>query len=184
MEREQALQELKIRNSSDSILQHALAVEAIMRIFGRYFKDDEEKWAITGLLHDIDYEKTKGDPSTHGLEAGNILEDLGADESIIYAIKAHNDLSGLERKRRLDKVLYSADSMAELLAECVAISDSKRLEDINEEFVMEKINEDDFAKDVNREQIKACSEFGFDLKEFIKMTLTATRNIETGIKSK
>lgn len=181
MEREQALEELKSRIIDENIIKHSLSVEAIMRSFGRYYKDDEEKWAITGLLHDIDYEKTKDDPTAHGLVAGEILEDLGADESIVYAIKAHNDANGLERKRRLDKVLFCANPFAKLVIDFALAQSSQKLEDVTEELILKKIEEAESAKDANIEKIRACTEVGIELEEFIKLSLTALKSVASDI---
>jgi putative nucleotidyltransferase with HDIG domain len=181
MLREQAFEELKSRINNVNMIRHSLAVEAIMRAFGRYFKDDEEKWAITGLLHDIDYEKTKDDPSKHGLFAEEILGDLGVEDFIIYAIKSHNDATGLERKRRLDKILFSADPLSGLIVACALISPDKKLEDVTEDFVMKRMDEKSFAQGANRDKIKTVTEAGIELHEFIKISLAAMKKIAAEI---
>jgi putative nucleotidyltransferase with HDIG domain len=99
MEREQALEELKGRLKSENIIKHSLLVEAIMKELAFYLKEDIDKWGMAGLLHDIDYDKTVGDPSKHGLVGSEILEALDVESSIVYAIKALNDYHGIERKR-------------------------------------------------------------------------------------
>jgi predicted hydrolase (HD superfamily) len=152
-----------------------------MMAFGRYFKDDEEKWAITGLLHDIDYERTISEPKKHGLIAEEILEELGVDESIIYAIKAHNDMNGLKRKRKLDKVLYAADPLTGLIVACALILPSKKMEDVTEEFIVKKMSEKGFAKGASREQIKSCTEAEIEFEEFIKISLNAMKEIASEI---
>jgi uncharacterized protein len=178
MEREQVLKELKLRVKNKKVIQHSFAVEAIMRAFGRYFKDDEEKWALTGLLHDIDHEKCVDPTQRHGEICEEILEGLGADDFIIYAIKAHNNNNKYERKRKLDKVLYSANAMAMLLLDVAALLPTKSLEDLTESLVLEKMNEEDFLKDVNRDHIKSCTKVGVKIEDFIKISLIGIKAAE------
>src|SRR5690606_5457611 len=103
MEREQALKELKSRLKNENLIKHSLAVEAIMKDLAFYFKEDIDKWGLAGLLHDIDYDETADDPSRHSVVGAEILESLNVESSIIYAVKAHNEVHGMERKRKMDK---------------------------------------------------------------------------------
>jgi len=125
MEREQALEELKARIENENLIKHSLAVEAIMKDLAFYFKEDIDKWGLAGLLHDIDCEKTAGDISKHSLVGAEILESLDIESSIIYAVKAHNDYHGIERKRKIDKALYCADPAAGLITAAALILPSK-----------------------------------------------------------
>src|SRR5690554_5215569 len=128
MEREQALEELKGRVKNQNIIKHSLAVEAIMKELAFHFKEDIDKWGLAGLLHDIDYDKTADDPSKHSLVGADILEGLDIESSIVYAVKAHNDFHGIERKRKIDKALYCADPMAGMITACALVLPSKKLE--------------------------------------------------------
>lgn len=177
MEREQALEELKGRLKSENLLKHSLAVEAIMRELAFYFKEDIDKWGMAGLLHDIDYDKTAGDPAKHGLVGAEILETLDVESSIVYAIKAHNDYHGIERKRKIDKALYCASPMAVVMSACVAALPSKKVEDLTVDFAMEKINEQGFINDTELEQIKSCENIGLGLEEFVKLSIKAVQSI-------
>ncbi|GAE88165.1 HDIG domain-containing metalloprotein [Acetivibrio straminisolvens] len=177
MEREQALEELKGRIQNENLIKHSLAVEAIMKDLAFYFKEDIDKWGLAGLLHDIDCEKTAGDISKHSLVGAEILESLDIESSIIYAVKAHNDYHGIERKRKIDKALYSADPVAGLITASALILPSKKLEDVTVDFVIKRMNEKGFAKGVNREQIKACEQLGISLDKFIEIALEAMKKI-------
>lgn len=177
MEREQALEELKGRLKSEDIIKHSLLVEAIMKELAFYLKEDIDKWGMAGLLHDIDYEKTAGDPSKYGVVGAEILEALDVESSIVYAIKANNDFLGIERKRKLDKALYCADPMAGLMTSCVSALPSKELEDITIEFVMKKIDEEGFINATELEQIKSCEQLGINLETFIDVSIKAMFSI-------
>lgn len=177
MERTQALEELKIRLTNKNLIKHSLAVEAIMRKLAEHFKEDVESWGLAGLLHDIDYDKTAQDPSLHSIMGAEILEGLGIDSSIVYAVKAHNEYHGLERRRKIDKALYCADPVSGLITAGALILPSRKLEDVSVEFIMKRINEKSFAKGANREQIKACSDLELELEQFIGIALDAMKGI-------
>jgi putative nucleotidyltransferase with HDIG domain len=181
MEREQVLRELNLRVLNKNIIQHSLAVEAIMRAFGRHFKDDEGKWGLTGLIHDIDYEKCSDPAQRHGQICEEILEGLGADDFIIYAIKAHNNNNHFERKRKLDKVLFSANAVAILLMDAVKLLPSKSLNDLTVPFVLEKMKDKEFSKETNRDDIKVCTELGLKFEEFIQIALQGIKISEKDI---
>ena len=177
MEREQALEELKGRLKSENIIKHSLLVEAIMKELAFYLKEDIDKWGMAGLLHDIDYEKTVGDPSKYGLVGAEILEALDVESSIVYAIRANNDYHGIERKRKLDKALYCADPMSELMTLCLSALPSKELEDLTVEFVMDKVGKEGFINAVELEQIKSCEQIGITLETFIDVSIKAMFSI-------
>lgn len=177
MERVQAFEELTARLTNRNLVKHSLAVEAIMREFAAYYKEDVDKWGLAGLFHDIDYDRTAGDPSQHGLVGAEILEGLDVDGSIIYAVKAHNDYHGIQRRRKMDKVLYAADPTSGLITASALILPSKKLEDVDLEFLMKRFNEKGFAKGAGREQIKSCEELGMTLAQFLEISLTAMKQI-------
>ena len=148
-----------------------------MKDLALYFKEDIDKWGLAGLLHDIDYDKTADDPSKHSIVGAEILETLNIESSIIYAIKAHNGIHGIERKRKMDKALYCADPVSGLIIASALILPSKKLEDVTVEFVLKRMNEKGFAKGANREQIKSCEELGISLEKFIEISLNAVKKI-------
>ena len=177
MDRKYALEQLELRLTNKNLVKHSIAVESIMRKISEHFSDDVEKWGLAGLLHDIDYELTANEPEKHGVRAEDILENMGADEAIIYSIKAHNDLTGIERKRKMDKALYSADPVSGLITAAALILPSKKLLDVTVEFLLKRMDEKTFAKGANREQIKTCSDFGFSIEEFLKISLQAMQGV-------
>lgn len=177
MTRDELLKEVEKRIETKNLLKHILAVEAVMRRLARYFGEDEERWGAAGLLHDIDYEETKNEPDRHSILSGQIAEELGFDEEIVQAVKAHNDRHGFPRETRMAKTLYSADPLTGLIVASALIAPGKKISAIDPDFVIHRMGEKSFARGANREAIKACSELGLDVKEFVALGLEAMQGI-------
>jgi putative nucleotidyltransferase with HDIG domain len=177
LNRDEALVELKARISNIDLINHSLAVEAIMRETALFFKEDTEVWGLAGLLHDIDYEKTKNEPENHSIIGAEIIENMGIDSSIVYAVKAHNSIHGIKRKRKMDKILYSSAPLADLIIEAAKKIDSKKMDDLDTDYILSKFNEKSFARDVDRVQIKECEEVGYTIEKFIEISLTAIKKV-------
>lgn len=175
--RDIALEEVKKRIKTQNLLKHCLACEAIMRELACYFEEDMDKWGICGLVHDIDYEETKDSPNLHSMVGAKILEDLGFDKDIVYAVKVHNDAHGLPRLSLMDKALYCVDPTSGFIVAGALILPSKKLSDVTVPFLLNRFNEKGFAKGANRNQIKACSELGLELEEFLRISLNAMQKI-------
>jgi len=177
MNREEALKHLTDNIKNKNLLKHMLATEAIMRDLAEKFQEDKEKWGIAGLIHDIDYDTTADDPKAHSIIGAKILEGLGYDDDIVYAVKVHNDTHGLPRKTLMDKALYSCDPITGLIVASALISPKRKLMEIDEQFVLNRYKEKTFAKGADREQIAACSDIELTLEEFISIGLEAMRKI-------
>jgi putative nucleotidyltransferase with HDIG domain len=178
MEREEALNLLKENLKNQNLIKHSLAVEAGMRALARYFGEDEEKWAIAGLLHDIDYEKTKGDPNLHSKVGSQILREMGFDQEICEAILTHNEAHGILPLSRMAKALFCLDPLTGLIVAATLVLPSKKLKDLKVENVLNRFKEKSFAKGANREIIKKCEEYlGLPLEKFIEITLKAMQEI-------
>lgn len=177
MDRSRAMEELLLRIENENMIKHSLAVEAIMRKLASHFNEDENMWGIAGLVHDIDYERIEGKMELHGKMGGDILEGLDADETIVYAVRAHNPMNDLPRRRKIDKALYCADPMAGLIIACALILPDKKLKDVDTQFVLNRYHEKGFARGANREQIASCSELGLTLEEFASISLEALNEI-------
>lgn len=175
MNRKQALNEIKKRVKNKNLVKHMIAAEAIMRELANKFGEDEEKWGLAGLLHDIDYAETAKDPSRHSIMAAEILTAMGLDKEIVQAVKVHNDYHGFERETLMDKALYAADPTTGLIVASALIRPEKKLEKVDVNFVLNRFNEKSFARGAKREQISSCSELGMDLEEFIEVSLRAMK---------
>ena len=154
-----------------------LAVEALMRALARHLDEDEETWALTGLLHDIDFEETRNNPRMHGLLASELLKDR-VPENIIRAIKAHNhEYTGVKPETRMEKALIACDALSGLLVACALIMPSKKLSEVRVKTVKKKFKAKDFAKGVDRNRISLCESFGVTKEEFFEIGLEALKCI-------
>ncbi len=170
--------ELMLENiKNENLRKHCLATQVSMEYLARHFGEDEEKWSIAGLLHDIDYAETSDDPQKHGLLGAKMLEELGLPEDVIYAVKVHNEIHNLPRKSLLDKALYAVDPLTGLIVAGVLIKPEKKINSIDVEFLLNRYGEKSFAKGACREQIASCSELELSLEEFMEIVLKAMQSI-------
>lgn len=178
MTRDEGFNLLKQNLQNQNLAKHCLAVETIMWVLARHFSEDEEKWGLTGLLHDIDYEKTKDNPSQHSLVGAKMLEDLGIDKDICQAVKVHNEAHGIPPKTLLEKALFVTDPLTGLIVAATLVLPSKKIADLTPENVLNRFKEKAFARGANREIIKKSEELlNLKLEEFVKIGLEAMQKI-------
>lgn len=178
MTREEAFQLLKENIQNQNLVKHCLAVEAIMRALAKHFGEDQEKWGLAGLLHDIDYEKTKGDPVEHSLVGAKMLEDFGIDKEICRAVEVHNEAHGILPETLMEKALFVTDPLTGLIVAATLVLPSKKLADLTVENVLNRFKEKAFARGANREIIKKSQELlNLSLEEFIQIGLEAMQKI-------
>ena len=182
--REEALALLKKHNKSDALIKHALAVEAVMAQFAEKFGEDEEKWRVIGLAHDLDYEKY---PEEHCRKGREILEEEGWPEDYIRAIQSHGwkICSEVEPVERMEKVLYTIDELTGLIVATVLLRPSRSILDLTTKSVKKKWKQKGFAAGVNREIIEEGAQLlGMDLTEVIEETIRGMQKAaeELGLK--
>lgn len=177
MNREEAYELLTQHMKTPNLINHSLAVEAVMRRLARHFGEDEEKWGLAGLLHDIDYDRTKDEPEKHSLEGAEMLAEKGLPGDVVYAVKVHNEAHGLPRGSMLDKALYATDPLTGLIVAGALIRPEKKLENVKVKSLKKRFNEKAFARGANREQIDTCSELGLSRDEFLAMGLEAMQGV-------
>jgi putative nucleotidyltransferase with HDIG domain len=159
---------------SDSLRKHMLAVEAAMRAYARRFGQDEEMWGITGLLHDMDYEKHPT-PEEHPMVGVRELESRGYPEEVIHAIKGHADYLDVPRDTLMSKTLYAVDELSGFIVAC-ALMRPEGLENMKAKSVRKKMKQKSFAAAVNRDDIvRGAEELGVDLNEHIEFVAYALR---------
>ncbi|HEY6712038.1 MAG TPA: HD domain-containing protein [Rubrobacter sp.] len=174
MNREQSWELMCTWTQSDSLRKHMLAVEAAMRSYARRFGEDEEKWGITGLLHDMDYEKHPT-PDEHPMVGVRELESRGYPEDVIHAIKGHADYLDVPRDTLMSKTLYAVDELSGFIVAC-ALMRPEGLENIKAKSVRKKMKQKSFAAAVNRDDIvRGAEELGVDLNEHIEFVANALR---------
>ena len=151
----------------DSLLKHALAVEAAVRGYARHFGENENDWGIVALLHDFDYERW---PSLddHPYKGSEILRERGYPEWVIRAILSHADYSGVTRDSRLEKSLFACDEMAGFITAASLVRPSKSILDLEPASVVKRMKDKAFARAVSRDDLRAGAELlGLPLDEHI-----------------
>jgi uncharacterized protein len=182
MERQESLTLLKKHINNQNLIKHSLAVEAAMRALGKYFGEDEEEWALCGLLHDIDYEKTKENPKLHSKVGSEMLKEMGFPERIYQAVLTHNDIHGFEPETRMAKALYCVDSLTGLIVASTLILPSKKISDLKPDNILKRFREKAFARSANRESIKKSQDYlDLNLEELTGITLKAMQDISDSL---
>jgi putative nucleotidyltransferase with HDIG domain len=176
--RKRALELIEKYIQNQNLKKHLLATENLMRHLARKFGEDEEIWALAGLLHDLDWEITKETPEKHPLIAVEILEKEGFPKEVIYAIKKHNHLQGLTPETNLEKALYCCEEITGFITAVALVMPNKKLNEVTIDRVLKKLKEPSFAKGVNREIIlKAEEMLGLKLEELAEIALKAMQEI-------
>jgi putative nucleotidyltransferase with HDIG domain len=177
LDRQQAWALLCEYTQSESLRKHMLAVEACMRAYARKFGEDENKWAITGLLHDFDYEKYPT-PAEHPFVGNKILEERGYPEEIRRAILSHADYSGVKRESLMEKTLYACDELSGFITASALVKPNKSLAEVEAKSVRKKMKDKAFARSVNRDDItNGAADLGVDLEEHIAFCIEAMKMI-------
>lgn len=163
---------------------HCLESEAIMRELAAHFGEDKEKWGIIGLLHDIDWELTKNNPSEHCMKAAKILKDAGGSDFLINTIISHNygyefneELKDKKRQTKLQYSLAAAETLTGLIIASVLVQPDKKLEKLELNSLKKKFNSKKFAAKCNRDIIMECEKCGIALDEFLEIGLKALKGI-------
>ena len=178
MTREEAYNLLKEKVQTQNLIKHSFAAEACMRALAEHFGEDSEKWGMTGLLHDIDYEETKNEPEKHSLLGAEILEKHGAGKDISEAVKTHNEMHNILPESKMAKAIYVVDPLTGLIVASTLVLPSKKIVDLTAENVLNRYKEGSFAKGANREIIGKCRDLlDLTLEEFVKICLEAMKKI-------
>ena len=177
MNRESAWSLLCEYTQSESLRKHMLAVEACMRAYARKYGDDEEKWGITGLLHDFDYEKYPT-PQEHPFVGNKILEERGYPEEVRRAILSHADYSGVKRESSMEKALFACDELAGFITATALVKPNKSLAEVDAKSVRKRMKDKAFARSVSRDDIiNGAADLGLDLDEHIAFCIEAMKGI-------
>jgi len=174
---DEALSLLKEFNKSESLLKHAYSVEGVMRYIARKIGEDEEKWGIIGLVHDLDYERF---PEQHCKKSREILEERGWPEEYIRAIVSHGwgICSDDEPQTEMEKTLYAVDELTGLITAVAIIRPSKSVTDLEVKSVMKKWKDKSFAAGVNRSVIeKGTAMLRVELREFVTDVIMGMREV-------
>ena len=178
--REETLALVHEYTASDSLRKHMLAVEAALRAYAAKFGEDPERWGLTGLVHDFDYERFPNaahSPSEeHPAEGVRILRSRGWPDDILEAILGHGNYTGVPRVSRLAKALYAVDELTGLITATALVRPSRSVHEVDARSVRKKMKDKAFARGVNREEVVAgAADLGVDLDEHIDFVIGAMR---------
>ena len=176
MTRDEALKLVHEKVSNKNLRKHMLATEAVMRRLARHFKEDETRWALAGLIHDLDYDQTVNDFKNHGLLTVGMLEGKDIPPEVLDAVKSH--AGHFPRNTTMDKALYASDPITGLIVAAALMHPSKKLKFVDADFVERRFHESRFAAGANREQIRSCESIGLPLRDFISLSLEAMQEID------
>lgn len=158
---------------SDSLRKHALAVEASMRAYARLWGEDEERYAITGLVHDLDYERYPDLESGHPRMALAELRERGYPDEVVDAVAGHADFLEVPRETRLARTLYAVDELSGFVSACALVRPTG-IEGMKVKSVRKKLKQPSFAAKVDRGQIeRGIAELGVDESEHIQRVIDA-----------
>lgn len=181
MDRATALDLVREYVKNENLVKHMLSVEAAMRFYARKFGEDEEKWGLTGLLHDFDWE-IHPSLETHPQDGAPILRERGVPEEIVRAVLSHADHTGVPRQSRMEKALYACDEITGLVTAVALVRPSRSLHDLKVSSVKKKWKDRAFAAGANREEIeRATAEFGIDLWEHVGNVIQAMQGIASDL---
>jgi len=183
VDREAAFELVEENIPNRNLVNHCVAVEAIMVALAQRFelsRDETERWALAGLLHDLDYSETVDDPERHGYVTADMLEGR-VDEEIIHAILSHAEKA--PRDSLMDRALYAADPTTGFIVAAALVRPEKKLEAVSTKSLKKRWKEKAFARGASREQMATCEEFGLTRDEFLDISLGAmqARAAELGL---
>jgi putative nucleotidyltransferase with HDIG domain len=168
---------------SDSLRKHLLGVEAAMRAYARKWDEDEELYAVTGLVHDLDYERFPDLETGHPRYAIKELEQRGYPQEVIDAVAGHADFMGVPRETRMARTLYAVDELSGFVAACALVRPTG-IEGMKPKSVKKKLKQPSFAAAINREEVqRGIDELGVDPDEHIALIIEALaeRSDELGL---
>ena len=163
---------------SESLRKHMLAVEAVMRAYAARFGEDPDRWALTGLMHDFDYERfpnaARSPTEEHPAEGVRMLRERGYPEDVLEAIMGHATYSGVPRATRMARALFAVDELVGLVTATALVKPSRSVLDVTPESVRKKMKDKAFARGVDRADIlQGAAELGIPLEEHISFVIAA-----------
>lgn len=177
MDRTQTLEFLSQHVKTDMLMKHLFSVEASMRGYARKFQEDEDRWAIAGLLHDFDWEICPT-PEDHPNFGAGILREHGYPDDIIRAVLTHGDHTGIPRESLMEHTLFAVDELSGFIRAVALVRPSKSLGDVSPRSVRRKMKDKNFAKDVSRDDIaRGAEELGIDLDEHIAFIVESMKPV-------
>lgn len=178
MERQAALRLVADKVPQENLKAHMIATEAIMRALALRLGADSDRWALAGLLHDLDVAETADHMDIHGRRTVGWLREAGLDDQeVLEAIEAHNPANGSKINSAMARALFAADPLTGLITAAALIRPEKKLELVQLKSLKKRFKEPAFAKGARREDILTCEDLGLDLEEFMSIGLEAMKGV-------
>jgi putative nucleotidyltransferase with HDIG domain len=178
MNRQAARELLTEYTKSESLIKHALAVEAALRAYAEKSGEDPDVWGVVGLLHDFDYERYPSAEAGHPFKGAEALRERGYPDFVVKAVLSHADYSGVARETLPEKTLFACDELCGFIIAAALIRPSKSILDLEASSVRKRMKDKAFARQVRREDIiKGAQELGVDLSEHIAFVIKAMQGI-------
>lgn len=167
--------------ASDSLIKHALAVEAAVAGYARLFGEDEAGWSVVALLHDFDYDRWPS-AEEHPYKGVEILTGLGYPEWVTRAILSHADYTGVSRESRLERTLFACDEMAGFITAASLVRPSRSILDLEPASVVKRMKDKAFARAVSRDDLRAgAAQLGLPLEQHIANVIAFMRERADGL---
>jgi putative nucleotidyltransferase with HDIG domain len=173
--RKESLVLVKKHVKNKNLVNHMIAVSAIMRRIAQHLGQDPELWSAVGMLHDVDYEQTSDDFSKHGAVSAEIVSDLLPEEGL-HAIRAHNSMTSVEASSKLDISLFAADALSGMIVAGALVRPTK-LRGMKASSIRRRMKDKSFARAINRENILRCEEIGISLNDFLSFGIEAMQSV-------
>ena len=164
MDRDAALALIRSKIDKETTFRHLISVEGVMRRLAQHFREDEHRWGLTGMFHDLDQDHTANDPDRHAWLAVSWLREAAVDEAVVNAVLAHAHAE--YQTDLMSRAIVAADAVAGLLV-ASALPRPEKAVGMKVSSVKKKLKERAFAPGVNREEIHQCTEIGLELDEFL-----------------
>ena len=178
MDRAAALELLKTHTHTQSLIHHAISVEAAMRHFAEFYGEDVEYWGMVGLLHDLDYEEH---PEEHCQYTPGYLREAGFDEDFIRAVLSHGYglCTDVKPEKQMEKVIYTVDELTGFITAVALMRPSKSCQDMEVKSLKKKYKDKKFAAGCSRDVIQqGADRLGWTLEELMEKTILAMRSCE------
>jgi len=172
LSRDKALELLHQYVKNEKMIYHCLASEAVMQGLAIRLGEDEEKWGLAGLLHDLDVETTHAEATVHGTQTEVLLKDYDVDPGILDAIRMHNEVSaGKERSTKFQYALAAGETITGLIFATTYVYPDRKLSSVKPKSVVKRMKEKMFAATVKRENIMECEKIGIPIDEFAALAI-------------
>jgi len=173
--REECIGLVKQNVKNRNLVNHMIAVGAIMRGMAERFGEDQDLWEAVGILHDVDYETFGDDFSKHGAISADMVQDL-LPEDAVNAVRRHNPLTGHEPETRFDISLLAADGISGMIVANALVRPTK-LDGMKPKSIRGRMKDKSFARQVSRENIMRCEEIGLPFSEFTQIAVKAMQSV-------